>query len=111
MVAMLIEVSVTPGSVAPVALPGPHTAFRVPKSPAPVAAAAVVAVPPAAVVAVVLDDEDRLQALVTGAGHNIAKGCAIALARAGCHIAVVDFDAEAGAATVKEIEALGRRAV
>jgi NAD(P)-dependent dehydrogenase (short-subunit alcohol dehydrogenase family) len=50
-------------------------------------------------------------ALVTGAGHNIAKGCAIALARAGCHISVVDFDAEAGATTVKEIEALGRRAV
>ena len=50
-------------------------------------------------------------ALVTGAGHNIAKGCAIALARAGCHVSVVDLDAEAGEATVKEIEALGRRAV
>jgi NAD(P)-dependent dehydrogenase (short-subunit alcohol dehydrogenase family) len=53
--------------------------------------------------------EDEV-ALVTGAGHNIAKGCAVALARAGCHVAVVDLDAEAGAATVKEVEALGRRA-
>src|SRR5579859_8049137 len=62
MVAMLMVVLVTPGSVAPVALPGPQTAFRVPKSPAPEAAAAVVAVPPAVVVAVDLGDEDRLQA-------------------------------------------------
>ena len=41
---MLMLVSVTPGSVAPVALPGPQTAFRVPKSPTP-DAAAVVALP------------------------------------------------------------------
>src|ERR1035441_10096512 len=65
MVAMLMEVSVTPISVAPVALPGPQTAFKVPKSPAVEAAAAVVTVPPAAVVAVVLGDEDRLQADAT----------------------------------------------
>jgi NAD(P)-dependent dehydrogenase (short-subunit alcohol dehydrogenase family) len=50
-------------------------------------------------------------ALVTGAGHNIAKSCALALARAGCHVSVVDLDAEAGAITVGQIEALGRRAV
>jgi 2-deoxy-D-gluconate 3-dehydrogenase len=50
-------------------------------------------------------------ALVTGAGHNIAKGCAIQLARAGCHVAVVDLNVEAGQATVKEIEELDRRAV
>ncbi len=50
-------------------------------------------------------------ALVTGAGHNIARGCAIQLARAGCHVAVVDIDADAGKATVAEIEGRGRRAV
>lgn len=50
-------------------------------------------------------------ALVTGAGQNIAKGCAVGLARAGCHVAVIDLNAEAGTATVQEIEALGRRAV
>jgi NAD(P)-dependent dehydrogenase (short-subunit alcohol dehydrogenase family) len=50
-------------------------------------------------------------ALVTGAGQGIAKGCALQLARAGCHIAVVDIDEETGRATVDEVEALGRRAV
>ncbi|HEY2300957.1 MAG TPA: SDR family NAD(P)-dependent oxidoreductase [Acidimicrobiales bacterium] len=50
-------------------------------------------------------------ALVTGAGQNIARGCAVGLARAGCHVAVVDLNAAAGADTVGEIEALGRRAV
>src|ERR1700710_389150 len=61
MVAMLMLVSVTPGSVAPLASPGPHTDFRVPKSPTPAAAAVVAVVPPAAaVVAVALDDPDRL---------------------------------------------------
>ena len=59
---MLMLVSVTPGSVAPLASPGPHTAFSVPKSPTPAAAAVVAVVPPAgAVVAVALDDPDRLQ--------------------------------------------------
>ena len=68
MVAILMEVSVTPGSVAPLASPGPQTALRVPKSPTPVAAAAaVVAVAPAAaVVAVALADVlDRLHPVAT----------------------------------------------
>jgi hypothetical protein len=44
MVPTLIVVSVTPGSVAPLALPGPHTDFRDPKSPLAAAGAAVEAV-------------------------------------------------------------------
>ncbi|HEV8297406.1 MAG TPA: SDR family NAD(P)-dependent oxidoreductase [Acidimicrobiales bacterium] len=50
-------------------------------------------------------------ALVTGAGQNIARGCALKLARAGCHVAVVDMNTETGPRTVADIEALGRRAV
>src|SRR4051812_27068543 len=50
-------------------------------------------------------------ALVTGAGHGIARGCALQLAKAGCHVAIVDVDREAGQAVAKEVEALGRRAV
>jgi NAD(P)-dependent dehydrogenase (short-subunit alcohol dehydrogenase family) len=50
-------------------------------------------------------------ALVTGAGQGIARGCALQLAKAGCHIAVVDLDGDRGRSTVKEVEALDRRAV
>lgn len=50
-------------------------------------------------------------ALVTGAGAGIAKGCALRLAQAGCHIAVADIDDDAAQRTVAEIEAIGRRAV
>jgi NAD(P)-dependent dehydrogenase (short-subunit alcohol dehydrogenase family) len=50
-------------------------------------------------------------ALVTGGAQSIGRGCAVQLARAGCHIAIVDI-ADAGSA-VAEIEGLGlgRRAV
>jgi NAD(P)-dependent dehydrogenase (short-subunit alcohol dehydrogenase family) len=54
--------------------------------------------------------EDQV-ALVTGAGQGIAKGCALQLAKAGCHVSVVDIDPTKGRATVSEIEGLGRRAV
>ena len=50
-------------------------------------------------------------ALVTGAGHGIARGCALQLAKAGCHVAVIDIDSDNGRSTVKEVEAIGRRAV
>ena len=50
-------------------------------------------------------------ALVTGAGQGIARGCALQLAKAGCHVAVIDIDSDKGQSTVKEIEALDRRAV
>ena len=51
---------------------------------------------------------DNKVALVTGGGRNIGKGCAMMLARAGCHVCVVDIDAEAGRQTATEIEATGR---
>ena len=51
---------------------------------------------------------DRV-ALVTGGSRSLGRGCALALARAGCHVAIVDvLDASD---TVAEIETLGRRAV
>ncbi|MFI0354941.1 SDR family NAD(P)-dependent oxidoreductase [Actinomadura sp. 9N407] len=50
-------------------------------------------------------------ALVTGGGGGIPKATAIALARAGAHVAVADISDEFAAQTVKEIEALGRRAI
>lgn len=53
---------------------------------------------------------DGRVALVTGAGNGIARATALQLATAGCDVAVVDIDAEAAARTVKEIDALGRRA-
>src|SRR3954454_20188874 len=49
-------------------------------------------------------------ALVTGAGQGIARGCALQLAKAGCHIAVVDVNGDKGRSTVKDVEAIGRRA-
>jgi NAD(P)-dependent dehydrogenase (short-subunit alcohol dehydrogenase family) len=50
-------------------------------------------------------------ALVTGGAGGIPKATAIALAKAGAHVAVVDVADEFTAVTVKEIEALGRRAI
>ena len=51
-------------------------------------------------------------ALVTGASKGVGKGIALALARAGCDVAVNYHSDEAGAeATVAEIAALGRRAI
>jgi len=49
-------------------------------------------------------------ALVTGAGHGIARGCALQLAKAGCHVAIVDIDVAGGEAVTSEVLALGRRA-
>lgn len=49
-------------------------------------------------------------ALVTGGARGIAKGCAIKLAQAGCHIAIADVDEATATATAEEIRALGRRA-
>lgn len=51
-------------------------------------------------------------ALVTGASKGIGKGIAIELARNGCDVAVnYNSDGQGAAATVGEIEALGRKAI
>jgi NAD(P)-dependent dehydrogenase (short-subunit alcohol dehydrogenase family) len=50
-------------------------------------------------------------ALVTGGAGGIPKATAIALAKAGAHVAVADIADEFTAQTVKEIEGLGRRAI
>jgi len=47
-------------------------------------------------------------ALVTGGAKSIGRGCAVALARAGCHVVIADL--ADGTPAVAEIEALGRRA-
>lgn len=58
---------------------------------------------------------DNKVAIVTGSARGIGKGCAISLAKAGFNIVVHDYIDEASvkatAETVKEIEALGVKAV
>jgi NAD(P)-dependent dehydrogenase (short-subunit alcohol dehydrogenase family) len=49
-------------------------------------------------------------ALVTGAGRGIGRAAALALARAGWHVALTGRGLEPLAAVAREIEALGRRA-
>lgn len=51
------------------------------------------------------------KALVTGGAVGIGRGCAVALARAGADVAVVDLNEEAAARTADEIRAMGRDAV
>ena len=51
------------------------------------------------------------KALVTGAAVGIGRGCAVALARAGADVAIVDVNKEAGAVTAKEIRSMGRDAI
>jgi NAD(P)-dependent dehydrogenase (short-subunit alcohol dehydrogenase family)/alkylhydroperoxidase family enzyme len=48
-------------------------------------------------------------AVVTGGARSIGRGCALLLARAGCHVVVADRADATG--TVQEVEALGRHAV
>jgi 3-oxoacyl-[acyl-carrier protein] reductase len=50
-------------------------------------------------------------AVVTGAGRGIGGRTAVRLASDGADVAVVDINAEATEATVREITALGRRAI
>jgi 3-oxoacyl-[acyl-carrier protein] reductase len=58
------------------------------------------------------DSLDNKIALVTGGGRGIGKAIALALAGAGCHVAVNYVSREADArATADAIEALGRRAL
>ena len=48
------------------------------------------------------------KALVTGAAVGIGRGCAVALARAGADVAIVDLNESAGKKTADEIRSLGR---
>jgi 3-oxoacyl-[acyl-carrier protein] reductase len=50
-------------------------------------------------------------AVVTGAAQGIGEATALALARFGAHLAMCDRDADGLAATQRDVEALGRRAV
>ena len=51
------------------------------------------------------------KALVTGGAVGIGRACAIALARAGADVAIVDIDGASAAATVAELETLGSRSM
>lgn len=51
------------------------------------------------------------KALVTGAAVGIGRGCALALARAGADVAIVDLNPQAGAKTAEEIRSLGRESL
>src|SRR5437867_8119983 len=54
--------------------------------------------------------EDRI-AIVTGAAHGIGKATALALARAGAHVAVVDIARDAVEETAAAVTALGRKSL
>ncbi len=51
------------------------------------------------------------KALVTGGAVGIGRGCALALARAGADVAIVDIDGKTGPKTAEEIRAGGRDAL
>src|SRR5436309_5434110 len=53
---------------------------------------------------------DRV-AIVTGAGNGIGSATALAIARAGAHVAVVDIDKAAAEKTAADVTALGRRSL
>jgi len=58
-----------------------------------------------------LFDLDGKKALVTGAAVGIGRGCAVALARAGADVAIVDIDERVGPKTAEEIRSMGRDSI
>ncbi len=58
---------------------------------------------------VMRDLRDKV-AVITGAGSGIGRATAEALARAGCHVAIVDLDAPRMQETAARVRATGRRA-
>jgi len=51
------------------------------------------------------------KALVTGAAVGIGRGCAVALARAGADVVIVDLNESAGKRTAAELRGLGRKSL
>lgn len=51
------------------------------------------------------------KALVTGGAVGIGRGCAVALAKAGADVAIVDIDEKTGKATAEEIKSMGRESL
>lgn len=49
--------------------------------------------------------------LVTGAGQGIGKACALAMAKAGADVAIVDINGESAKETAAAIAVLGRRSL
>jgi NAD(P)-dependent dehydrogenase (short-subunit alcohol dehydrogenase family) len=58
-----------------------------------------------------LFDVSGRKALVTGAGRGIGKVLAIALAEAGCDVAVLEIDQKTAEETAAEIKAMGRKSI
>ena len=56
-----------------------------------------------------LFDLNGKKALVTGAAVGIGRACAMALAKAGADVAIVDIDEKTGSATADDIKAMGRQ--
>lgn len=53
---------------------------------------------------------DEVAIVMGGGGRGMGRAHAVQLAKAGCHVAVADRDPEGGNETVRQIEALGRKA-
>jgi len=51
------------------------------------------------------------KALVTGAAVGIGRGYAVALARAGADVAIIDIDDKVGPKTADEIRSMGRKSL
>jgi NAD(P)-dependent dehydrogenase (short-subunit alcohol dehydrogenase family) len=51
------------------------------------------------------------RALVTGGAVGIGRACAVALAQAGAHVAIVDIDDKTGQSTAQDIKDMGRDAL
>lgn len=51
------------------------------------------------------------KALVTGGALGIGRGCAVALAKAGADVAIVDLNPDAGEKTADEIRGMGRQSL
>jgi 3-oxoacyl-[acyl-carrier protein] reductase len=51
------------------------------------------------------------KAIVTGAGQGIGRSVALKMAQEGANVVIAEMNADTGAQTAKEVEALGRRAL